>query len=418
MRRMIKEPMKLSLTPCQLPFRRAISIVSALLVVLTVGCASPRPPRPPSLNLTETVKDLTAERVDNGVRLHWTTPTNSTDKSAVKGAMTADICRIAVAPGTPVPPCTSVQRLQVVPGSSQVTDTLPASLTIGPPAPLAYRVQILNAHGHSAGSSPEAFASAGAAPPPVEQLRAAPSREGAMLEWKQQNTTASVELDRLPVGPNGEVIEPAPPKAAPKSSPRPGGKKADAAKKPPPAPASPPRSLLAAPTAPTEVKLSAPAQPGDPGGTIDATATRGQTYRYTAQRVRSVTLAGHNLELRSSISPPVTVIMRDIFPPQTPSGLEAVPGGATASDRSIDLSWTPNSDAYLAGYFVYRQEIDSNGVVTGTVTRLNTTPVVGPAYRDQTAVAGRRYAYHVTAVDAAGNESAPSAEARETLREQ
>ena len=110
--------------------------------------------------------------------------------------------------------------------------------------------------------------------------------------------------------------------------------------------------------------------------------------------------------------------MRDIFPPQTPSALEAVPGGATAADRSIDLSWTPDSDADLAGYFVYRQEVDSNDVVTGTVTRLNTTPVVGPAYRDQTALAGHRYAYRVTAVDTAGNESAPSADVQETLREQ
>jgi fibronectin type 3 domain-containing protein len=110
--------------------------------------------------------------------------------------------------------------------------------------------------------------------------------------------------------------------------------------------------------------------------------------------------------------------MRDIFPPHPPSGLEAVPGGATAADHSIDLSWSPNTEADLAGYIVYRQEIDSKGAVTGTVTRLNQTPVVGPAYRDQTAMAGRRYAYRVTAVDTAGNESAPSADVQETLREQ
>jgi fibronectin type 3 domain-containing protein len=114
--------------------------------------------------------------------------------------------------------------------------------------------------------------------------------------------------------------------------------------------------------------------------------------------------------------------MRDTFPPAVPSGLEAVPGGATAAGRSIDLSidlsWTPDTDADLAGYFVYRQEVDPQGQVTGTVTRLNITPVVGPAYRDQTALAGHRYAYRVTAVDTAGNESAPSADVQETVREQ
>jgi hypothetical protein len=170
--------------------------------------------------------------------------------------------------------------------------------------------------------------------------------------------------------------------------------------------------------APIEVKLRTPVQPEDTGGTIDHTAQTGQTYRYTAQRVRSLSLGGHALELRSAISPPATVVMRDTFPPHAPSGLEAVPGGVTAADRSIDLSWTPDTDADLAGYFVYRQEVDEKGVVAGTATRLNITPVAGPAYRDQTAMAGHRYAYRVTAVDTAGNESAPSAEVQENLREQ
>jgi hypothetical protein len=139
----------------------------------------------------------------------------------------------------------------------------------------------------------------------------------------------------------------------------------------------------------------------------------GESYRYTAQRVRAVSLGGHALELRSPISQPVTVAMRDIFPPHPPSGLEAVPGGATAADRSIDLSWSPNTEADLAGYIVYRQEIDSKGEAAGTATRLNATPVVGPAYRDQTAIAAHRYAYRVTAVD-----TAPSDPVQETLREQ
>jgi hypothetical protein len=171
------------------------------------------------------------------------------------------------------------------------------------------------------------------------------------------------------------------------------------------------------PPAPIEVKLRTPVQPTDTGGTIDHTAQAGETYRYTAQRVRSISLNGHTLELRSAASPPVTVVMRDTFPPHVPSGLEAVPGGATAADRSIDLSWTPDTDADLAGYIVYRQEVDEKGIVAGTATRLNLTPVAGPAYRDQTAMAGHRYAYRVSAVDTAGNESAPSAEVQETLRE-
>ena len=163
-----------------------------------------------------------------------------------------------------------------------------------------------------------------------------------------------------------------------------------------------------APAAPIQITLRTPIESADPGGTIDHTTQMGETYRYTAQRVRPVSFGSHALELRSPVSPPVTVAMRDTFPPPTPSGVEAVPGGVSAANRSIDLSWTPDNDADLAGYFVYRQEVDPQGQVTGTVTRLNTTPVVGPAYHDQTVLAGHRYAYRITAIDTTGNESAPA----------
>ena len=387
------------------------------MIAFAAGCASPGPPQPPSLNLPEVVKDLTAERVGDVVHLHWTTPDMTTDRIEIKAAITAEICRITVTPPPPQPACTPITQLPVQPGPTHAEEALPPNLTVDPPALVAYRVQILNVHGHSAGLSPEAFAIAGAAPPPVEQLHAAPTRNGAMLEWQPTNSSAPVELDRLPVGPDGIALEP-PKRKTPTKSSKPAIKKTPPSH-PKPAPASPPKPLqINATAAPIEVKLRTPIEAPDPGGTIDHTAQMGETYRYTAQRVRTASLGGHTLELRISVSPPVTVAMRDTFPPQMPSGLEAVPGGATAADRSIDLSWTPDTDADLAGYFVYRQEVDPQGQVTGTVTRLNLTPVAGPAYRDQTALAGHRYAYRVTAVDTAGNESAPSADVQETLREQ
>lgn len=406
--------MMFALIPCASRARRRLlapPAAAALLLALAAGCASPGPPQPPSLNLPEIVKDLTAERIGDEVRLHWTTPEMTTDRIAVKGAMTAEICRI-----TPTAPtCTPVKRLSIQPGQSQTTDTLPPSLTVDPPSLLTYRVQILNTHDHSAGLSPEAFAPSGIAPPPVQQLRATPTRDGALLEWQPQNTSAQVELDRLPLTPDGAVIEPAARSKSPSKTSNPVTQKPTAPRK---TSSSSPKPLQMKPSTPTEVKLRTPARPTDAGGVIDHTAQRSASYRYTAQRVLPVSLAGHALELRSPISQPVTVMMRDIFPPQTPTGLEAVPGGATAANHSIDLSWTPNPEGDLAGYFVYRQEIDSKGAAAGTATRLNQTPVAGPAYRDQTAMAGHRYAYRVSAVDTAGNESAPGDAVQETPREQ
>jgi hypothetical protein len=389
-------------------------------MVWTGGCASPGQPRPPSLNLPEVVSDLTAERVGDVVELRWTTPEKTTDHIAVKGPMTAAVCRVSVSTTTAAAVCVPVARVAVQPGPTHAVEALSPVLTADPPALLAYRVQIFNAHGRSAGPSPEVFAASGVAPPAVDELRAAPTADGAMLEWQKRDTATVVELDRLPVGANGVAVLPPPPKTTSKGASKPLVKK----------PASPPRpatagsapKLLETPVAPIEVKLRTPAGLGDAGGTIDHTAQMGESYRYTAQRVRTVSVDGHTLELRSFASAPVTVAMKDTFPPHAPTGLEVVAGGAGAAERSIersiDLSWIPNTEPDLAGYIVYRQEIDAKGVAAGTATRLNPTPVVGPAYRDQTAVPGRRYAYFVTAVDTAGNESAPSDAVQETLREQ
>jgi hypothetical protein len=387
------------------------------MIAATVGCASPGPPRAPSLNLPEVVKDLTAERVGDEVRLHWDTPTKTTDHMDIKGQVTAEICRTAVAaPNSPAPPktCTVVKRLTVQGGPTQATEALPQNLTVDPLTLLAYRVQLFNYNGRSAGPSVQAFAAAGAAPPPVAQLLAVASRDGVLLEWKKSDTTAKVVLDRFLEGPVGTVGAPVPAKVPP-------AKTTSRQRKPltpASAPASKPQASLMTPSTPTETKLQTPKQAADAGGTVDRTTKIGETYNYTAQRVRSVSLDGHSLELRSTVSSPVTFIARDVFPPLAPTGLEAVPGGATAADRSIDLSWTPDTDVDLAGYSVYRQEVTSTGEVAGTAARLNSTPVVGPAYRDQTAIPGHRYSYRVTAVDAAGNESAPSAAVQETLREQ
>ncbi len=368
------------------------------LIPLISGCASPGPPRPPTLNLPEITTDLSAQRIGDTVTLHWTTRSDTTDNLDVKGSLTAEICRTTPPSST----CTAVQRLPVRPGPSQATETLPQSLTTDPITLLSYRVQILNNKNRSAGLSPEAFAAAGAAPPPVAQLRATPTRSGATIEWQPpqfgQSISYQVELDRV------LISVPTPSKAVAKPADKP------AAKEP----------LLPTSAPPTEVKLQAAKQPSDVGGTFDRTAQKGQTYTYTAQRVRSVTTGGHTLELRSAVSPAITVVMRDIFPPDPPTGLEAVPGGLTSSQstpNSIDLSWEPNTETDLAGYIVYRRELSDDHSAQQTASRLTPTPVVGPAFSDKTAVPGHHYIYYVTAIDNSGNESLPCTEVKETLRE-
>jgi hypothetical protein len=161
------------------------------------------------------------------------------------------------------------------------------------------------------------------------------------------------------------------------------------------------------------------AGPPDPGGTIDRSAQIGHTYRYTVQRVRRVVLAAQTFEVRSLPSASVTVI-RDVFPPDPPAGLVAAPGFVGGDDTTrrpaIDLSWEPDLEPHLAGYRVYRRELD--GTTPDTWRPLGSELVTTLAYRDLGVVAGQHYAYRTTTVDSAGRESAPSSEVTESAPSQ
>ncbi|WP_433984265.1 hypothetical protein RBB78_04240 [Tunturiibacter empetritectus] len=73
------------------------------------------------------------------------------------------------------------------------------------------------------------------------------------------------------------------------------------------------------------MKLETPKQAADAGGTIDQTTQKGGSYRYTARRIRTLSLAGHALEVRSEVSAPITITMLDTFPPPSPPASKPYP---------------------------------------------------------------------------------------------
>jgi chitodextrinase len=82
----------------------------------------------------------------------------------------------------------------------------------------------------------------------------------------------------------------------------------------------------------------------------------------------------------------------DSQPPTIPANLTA----AAPLRGQVDLSWTSSTDNVgVTGYRIYR-----NGTFLKTLTGTNTS------YSDTTVTASRTYSYQVTALDAAGNESA------------
>ncbi len=99
------------------------------------------------------------------------------------------------------------------------------------------------------------------------------------------------------------------------------------------------------------------------------------------------------------ISPP------DTDPPAAPTGLTATAGG-----EGVILDWADNAETDLASvpYRVYRQNAD------GTWPSAPTATAATSGYTDADRAAGTTYTYRVTAIDRAGNESPPSAEASAT----
>jgi hypothetical protein len=123
-----------------------------------------------------------------------------------------------------------------------------------------------------------------------------------------------------------------------------------------------------------------------------------QTYAY---RVRSVVPEG----AESLDSETVTVTPVDVFPPAVPQGLSA-----SVEEDGVRLFWFPNKEEDLAGYHVYRAGDD------GAFARITAEPFSSTIFADSTVEVDQRYRYRVTAVDGAGNESAPSESVERLVR--
>lgn len=333
----------------------------------------PGAPLPPSLNLPQPVKDLRAVRTGNQVALAWTMPKRNTDKLLLKDALRVKVCH-AEAPATG---CTQAGEMTLEPGKpASFTEALPDALTAGKPRALGYFVEIENARGRSAGPSNVAHVVAGEAPEPVTGLEAKVRKTGVELKWTPVvGQAAPVRIERFQL---------TPPVAKPKTGP------------------------LSTPAEPLKQNLLVTEHLAG-GVALDRGTHFGETYQYRAQRVARVVVDGQTLELAGKFSEPVSVAVRDIFPPDAPEGLAAV-AAAPASGASIDLNWQPNTELDLAGYIVYRCEGE------GPWQRVSPTkPISEPAFHDASVTPGHSYRYAVTAVDLGGHESHRSVEAEESV---
>lgn len=345
----------------------AAALVTPLF--LLAGCGLVAAPQPPSLKLPRPVSDLAAQRTGDQVTLRWTMPKRATDKVLLAGEQKIQICR-RMDSG----PCTIAGTLLAAPDKpATFTDQLPAALTSGAPQPLVYTMELQNRSGHTAGPSNTAITADGPAPPSIANLQAHAQPDGIVLTWTPETAPATIRIER---------------KLADKTAPQ---KSSSASSTP----------------ADQTLEFSGP----DEGRVLDRDAALDHTYTYTAQRIARLTLQDKPIEVASAPSDAVTVDARDLFPPATPSGLQAV---ADPDAGAIDLSWQPDTEADLAGYTVYRREAGT----TAAPARISPPAQPEPSFRNTTAQPGHTYEYSVSATDRDGNESPRSAEVEESLPQQ
>jgi fibronectin type 3 domain-containing protein len=132
----------------------------------------------------------------------------------------------------------------------------------------------------------------------------------------------------------------------------------------------------------------------------DTGLLNGLTYHYVVRAIRKV----DKTWVEGTGTEEVSLTPKDLTPPETPSGLVAIP-----LPEGIELSWRRNVEPDLLGYAVYRRYWGESEYM-----RLNETLLAAPAYVDRSAVVGQAYEYVVTAVDSSPkrNESSFSRPAR------
>jgi len=356
--------------------RPQLALAGVLLFL--AGCAQTGPPLPPSLELPQPPTDLRATRKGNSVTLVWTEPTRTMDRVAVRYLGPTNVCRSVAAEmsscGNPVSiiaaPSTPIQQPKTAAApSATYSDKVPeAVLAQNPEDEITYAVEVFNQNGRSAGLSNRARVPAVPTLPPPSDFAAQLTGDGVVLTW-----TSASEIPQVPdVQYRYRIYR---------------------------------RDET---TGKDSIAGEVPATQAAPERFLDVGLEWERTYLYRVTAVSIVNRNGVETQVEGDDTPAIRILAHDVFPPNVPSGLQAV-YSSEGQKSFVDLIWAPVTNADLAGYNVYRQEEG------GSVVKLNSELVKSPAYRDSAVLPGKTYGYFVSTMDVRGNESGRSEEARETV---
>jgi len=362
-------------------------------VAMAFACGKRGDPLPPLPRIPQPVTSLKVSQRGESLEVSYVAP-RTTAGGVRLGVLDVEVLRAdstGEVPKGDFQKAARRERYRAAPGESR-SETLPL-----PPLGTTVRVaaRALD-HGRASNLSPVATLVVQSPPTPPHDLVAELHGEEVVLHW--QGTLPSPPPSPAP-SPSPSA-SPSPSSPAPSSRPpsgRPGLLTGRGGPPRPPASPSPKASVRG-------FFVYRRADPGghygdilypaalDSPGFEDKMVALGQRWCYVVATVVSTEPV-----VESARSNEACLAVRDIVPPARPVGVTALGG-----PEGIEVSWSPSPEPDLALYRVYRAGEGGAPARLAEVTPPETT------FHDPTAAKGTKYAYTVTAVDRAGNESVPS----------
>jgi hypothetical protein len=354
-----------------------IRAITLLLIIATLtGCGVPGAPLPPSTDVPKFVGDLKAVRKGDTVTLTWTTPTETTDgelirkpgkmlvQRALNGKNITELKFQTIA-DVPLEPTLKKERGEEATAKDTLTDSLRSS-----GAEFAIYIVLAQGHnGRSVGLPNRTSVPLVANAPPPKKISTQPVPTGIQIKWEEApppanntplQTQYAYKIMRRLQGTNEAVLV-------------------------------------------KQISASNPEKEF-----IDTGIEWEKNYQYWITPVTLWQSENRKGEVEGDDSATIDVLAHDSFPPAVPLSLQAV-FSAVQPNSFIDLTWSPNTEADLAGYNIYRR------TANGPLAKINTELIKTPRYPDPEIQPGEKYFYSVTAVDLRGNESGKSEETSETV---
>jgi predicted small lipoprotein YifL len=319
---------------------RILPVLAALLTL--AGCGMIGPPLPPALNIPERIVGVSATQKGAELEIGFVVTGIATDELVLRSLRAIDV-RVGEPGGSMDEWAARARRVPVDP--PRIGDT-------------ALRLPVAGLENHDVQVAVRAIGPTGRAgawsepvtvhllaAPPVPQLQAIPGPGGVTLRWNAA-AASHWRIWRQ--------------------------RKVDA------------KPLLVAEVAGAAEWFDTAAQEED------------ASYKYWVQAI--VAAGAHTAE--GDLSLPVSLVYKDVFPPEVPTQLTAIAGVG-----AVELAWEPNREPDLKGYQIWRAEGTGAFVKLGDVLTEST-------YSDKSAVSGKVYRYALTATDQKGNTSrlSPSVE--------